>query len=227
MEQIPALLEQYPQPAWLITTFIFLMLIKQALGLLRENISAFRKLKGAVHCEPKNIEAMARAEAEASKEMNAIAMEYGVDRVGISLFHNGIYSINNVHFLRVSVIAEGLSGRVGPILPVSQQRLAAEYGDLGDRIIVQKERICVPDIEAIRESLPAFADFLQIHFVKSLYLVPLFADQDGKRVVDGCLFVHYCVESKTMTADELDGIQERAQAVYNELSKANKGEDDV
>lgn len=164
---------------------------------------------------------MAAAESAASKEMKAIAIDYGADRVGISLFHNGTHSLQNVHFLKVSVMVEGLSGRVGGILSVSQNRLVAEYGDLGDRIIVNKEKIAIPDIDGMSDDLKSFSDFLKIHFVKSLYLLPLFVEKDGKRVVDGCLYVHHCTEAIALEDTQLTKIQARAQAVYNELSKSN------
>lgn len=219
--QIIQLTKEFPEYGTLIFFGAVLFLLKQYLNLLKDFVGSIRGIKSSIHKTPKNIEAMASAEASASKEMKAIAIDYGADRVGISLFHNGTHSLQNVHFLKTSVMVEGLSGRVGGVLSVSQNRLVAEYGDLGDRIIVNKEHIAVPDIDTMNEDLKGFSDFLRIHFVKSLYLLPLFVEKDGKRVVDGCLYVHHCTEARVLDDTQLAEIQARAQAVYNELSKSN------
>ena len=219
--QIIQLTKQFPEYGTLIFFAAVLFLLKQYLNLFKGFVESIRGIKSSIHKTPKNIEAMASAESKASKEMKAIAMDYGADRVGISLFHNGTHSLQNVHFLKTSAMVEGLSGRVGGVLSVSQNRLVAEYGDLGDRIIVNKEHIAIPDIEAMPNDLRSFSDFLKIHFVKSLYLLPLFVEKDGKRVVDGCLYMHHCTEARDLNEAQLAEIQSRAQAVYNELSKSN------
>lgn len=200
-------------------------MMKQALELLKQWVTTSREIKQSIHCDPKDIESLSTANTLATAEMKSIANDYGADRVGISMFHNGTYSLHNTHTLRLSVITEGLSGRVGPIMPTTQGRMVAEYGDLGGRIINNHETIKVLDVESMHHDLVGFADFLKIHFVKSFYFLPLFViNGAGKKVVDASLFLHYCGDGIELSSEELDVIQARAQAVYNELSKANGNE---
>lgn len=225
MEQILPLLSQYPQPGWVVTSIFALLIVRQALNLLKEHVSTFKSLRSIVSHEPKNIEKMVEAERKASLEMSAIAKEFGVDRACIALFHNGTKSLSNTHLLRLSIMIEGLSGRVGPIMSNIQNRNLAEYGDLGYKVVNRREIVSIPNIESIKDSIPSAYIILHFNLVKSLHVAPIVNNETGH--VDGCVFVEHCVDPVALSDDEMRKIQARAQAVYNELSKANDGGDSV
>ena len=177
--------------------------------------AAFRLIK------PISIEKMSAAERQASKEMNAIAQDFGVGRAYISLFHNGTKSAANVHYLKMSIMVEGLSGRVGPIISEMQNRSIAEFGDWGDRIINGKETIVIPDIEDIKDTMPGAYNILKLHLVKSVHILPLYVPNTTK--VDGCVFIEHCIENTELNIIDINAIKERAQSVYNGLYQVNNG----
>lgn len=225
MEQILPLLSQYPQPGWVVTSIFALLIVRQALNLLKEHVSTFKSLRSIVVHEPKSIEKIAVAEQKAAIEMTSIAKDFGVDRACIALFHNGTKSLANVHFLKMSIMIEGLSGRVGPIMQSIQNRNIAEYGDIGYKIIKEREIVSIADIETIKDSIPGAYIILHLNLVKSLHIAPIVNNETGH--VDGCVFVEHCVDPVALSDEEMRKIQARAQAVYNELSKANEGGDSV
>ena len=199
--------------------FIWLLLIFCAAWLVKyispEIKTVFRLIK------PISIEKMSAAERCASKEMTAIAKDFGVCRAYISLFHNGTKSAANVHYLKMSIMVEGLSGAVGPIISEMQNRSIAEFGDWGDRIINGKETIIIPDICDIKDSMPGAHTLLKLHLVKSVHILPLYVPNTTK--VDGCVFIEHCIENTELDALDIDAIQTRAQTVYNGMYQVNTG----
>ncbi len=170
---------------------------------------------------PISIEKMSAAERKASHEMNSIAQDFGVGRAYISLFHNGTKSAANVHYLKMSIIIEGLSGKVGPIISEMQNRLIAEFGDWGDRIINGKEAIIIPDIDDIKDTMAGTHRLLELHLVKSVHILPLYVPNTNK--VDGCVFIEHCIEKTELDGPTINEIQNRAQNVYNGMYRVNNG----
>lgn len=209
-----------PRYAWL--AFI-VALIPLFHFLAKELPKLYRLIKPMVG----SIEEMADAERKANAIMNEIVNEFGADRAGMSLFHNGTKSLANIHFLKVSMIAEGLSGRVGSIMSQSQNRNLAEYGDIGHRIIKDRETICYPDSEVLEETHSGTYVLLKLHLVKSIHIMPIFnyktLNKEGKPTVDGCVFVEHCVDNVALDQQSISAIQAKAQSVYNELSFVNNG----
>lgn len=185
--------------------------------IIREAPKAWRRLVPRAS----NIEEMADSERKASEAMKSIALDFGVDRACISLFHNGTKSMANIHILKSSVLAEGLSGRVGSIISELQNRNLAEYGDYGYRIIKKHEYISVPDVESLRDSISGMHTILHLHLVKSIHIMPIFDQQSGR--VDGCVFVEHCGDNVKLDKQTMDSIQARAQSVYNDLYIVNNG----
>lgn len=173
------------------------------------------------------IEDMADAESRANNAMKEIAMDFGVDRAGLCLFHNGTKSLANIHFLKVSMIAEGLSGRVGSAMGQLQNRNLAEYGDMGHRIIKNHETISIVDIEKIKNTHSGMHLLLHLHLVNSIFIMPIYnyktLNREGLPTVDGCVFVEHCGDCRSIDAETLASIQARGQSVYNDLYLANNG----
>jgi hypothetical protein len=173
------------------------------------------------------IEDMADAESRANSAMKEIAMDFSVDRAGLFLFHNGTKSLANIHFLKISMIAEGLSGRVGSVISQMQNRNLAELSDIGHRIIKNHETISIADIGKIKETHAGMYLLLHIQLVSSIYMMPIFnhkiLNREGRPTVDGCIFVEHCGDCIDVDSATLDAIQARGQSVYNDLYLANNG----
>lgn len=207
--------------------YALLALVIAMIPLFRFLIQEAPKLYKLIKPISGTIEEMADAESKVSVVMREIVNEFGVDRAGMSLFHNGTKSLANIHFLKVSMLAEGLSGRVGSIMSQSQNRNLAEYGDLGHRIIKGRETICYPDADVLEDTHNATYILLKLHLVKSIHIMPVFnhkkLNKEGKPTVDGCVFVEHCVDNVALDDESIQAIQAKAQTVYNELSLVNNG----
>jgi hypothetical protein len=199
-----------PRLVWLAMIIVVISVFKWISPELK---AAFRLIK------PISIERMAAAEEIAGDEMTSIAKDFGVGRAYIALFHNGTKSAANVHFLKMSIMVEGLSGKVGPILSSTQNRNLAEYGDFGYRLIRDKEYISIENIESIKETMPGVYTILHLNLVKSIHAMPIIDPKTS--AVDGCVFVEHCVSELTLDRATMLQIQSRAQTVYNGLYRVN------
>lgn len=208
-----AYLTKDPRYAWIALIVALVPVIK---FLIRE-VPAIIKSISPIRS---SIEEMAASERQASDAMNQIAEDFGVDRAGLALFHNGTKSMANIHMLKVSVIAEGLSGRVGSIMNDAQSRTIGEYGRILYDLINSQNPIKIKSVTSIKDTEKGAHAILHNHLVKSAYVMPIFAN---KKSIDGCVFVEYCVDEVELDDAMLAQIQARAQAVYNELYLVNNG----
>lgn len=168
--------------------------------------------------KPRNFKALAMAEEAANTELSALAKDYGADRAGITLFHNGKTSIGDVHLLSASIKAEGGSGKFPKIAGRVQNVPLLTYGNW-TRAITTGHEIEAPDALAdAYQNAPDAYLMLEQNSVKSLYVYPVVTPTGD---IDGCFFLEYCQEQRDLGETEKAAIRARGQSIYSKLHRAD------
>lgn len=231
MELAPIFLEYLPslrgEPWFEATMMILTALVVMSTGLLIlsrivmnavSNIKNIRNDIAAITPKPKQLKALAIAEETASSELDNLAKDYGADRAAIMLFHNGKVSIGGIHLLSASIKAEGSSGRFPRISSKVQSVPMSVYGRW-TKMLISGVDVTLPDVSLVaHQEAPDIAIQLEQNSVKSLYAFPVVANNGD---IDGCMFIEYCLEKRTLGEVEKSAIRARGQSIYTKLHEVD------
>ena len=181
------------------------------------NTRSIHNMMSVVLASSKPSKAALKAEQKANDELDFLVKSYGMDRAYIGLFHNGVTSFGGIHRQSMYVKAEGSSGKHPRVTARLSGVPLSIYGSWLYSMDAERE-ICVDDIRRVQADIPEAYPMFERYSVKSIYILPLINTVTG---IDGCAFIEYCSENRTLTSIELDQIRLRTQAIYTKLHEAN------
>lgn len=210
--------KDYPWFAPLMAALVILAAIALMTKMVKLSLENTRSIREMIMPRTKSVKDLYLAESKADDSLTTLANDFGADRAILALFHNGKTSIGNDHFLSLSVMAEGSSGKFPRIVTRIQSIPLKTYGKWVDRLVVGKS-ISAPDIAIAATEVPCAYPVFEQHSIKSMYVYPVVVSSGD---VVGCVSLEYCQERRELGDIEQRQIRARGQAIYAELHKGGK-----